>query len=75
MDSRWSLVVRPGVLAVFSKRLYLFSKLLNYLLEATKLERLNATLCQSGNVPPKTLLQQIEISGLSQLWHIRGNIH
>lgn len=41
----------------------------------TKLERLNATLCQSGNVPPKTLLQQIEISGLSQLWHIRGNIH
>lgn len=34
VDSRWSPVVRLGVLAVSSKRLYLFSKLLNYLLEA-----------------------------------------
>lgn len=41
----------------------------------SKAGKRNATLCHTGNVPLKPLLQYKEISSLSQQWCIHGNIH
>lgn len=65
----------PSGFSTFLKETVFVQQITELPFRGTKRVRHNATLCWSGPVPLKTLLQQIGISCLSQLWHIHGNIH